>query len=144
MCAYLFVLFHVGINVYTYIFTLVGVARRHHIFYLSIYIYIYIIIIIFCIYIYIYIHIYFYIYIYIYTHTYIFIYIYTHSFSNYIFGNAKQYFQICSYIQKMILHLIKTFKMAMYHTKSTQHTQIHFQTSFLFSMNVYFRKLYIH
>ena len=50
---------------------------------------------------------------------------------------------ICSYIQKMILDLIETFKIKVYNTKHTQNTMIYF-LKYNFFKNPYFPKLDIH
>ena len=39
----------------------------------------------------------------------------------------NEIFKLCSYIQEITLNLIQTFKITVYNTKYTKHTQIHFQ-----------------
>ena len=45
--------------------------------------------------------------------------------------------QICSYIQKMTLNLIKTFKVKNYSTKHTNNTKIHLQKTNVSKVNIF-------
>ena len=54
--------------------------------------------------------------------------------------NAKQHFQICSYIQKTTLNLIERLVITIYNTKTRNNTKLLFQKS-IFSKHTYFPKL---
>ena len=80
---------------------------------------------------YLFIYIYIYIYIYIHINVYIYVYIYIHI---YIY---------ISYTQKITLIRIEAFNIALYNTKRTQNTKIHFQNPTL-STHLNFQNSDIH
>ena len=59
----------------------------------------------------------------------IYIYIFIHIESHLFYFPKSVFLNICSYIVQMTLDLIGAFRIAIYSTKHTQHTKLHFQKS---------------